>query len=85
VLHRIHELRWLCLREDGQKEDRRKCMALVLRWEYASIPSLEIGEQEQDLGYTKLNVNISYLLTYLSVRIVLGRRPSHGPFSRPSY
>jgi hypothetical protein len=60
-------------------------MALVLRWEYASIPSLEIGEQEQDLGYTKLNVNISYLLTYLSVRIVLGRRPSHGPFSRPSY
>jgi hypothetical protein len=34
-------------REDGQREDCRKCMALVLRWEYAGVPGPEIGEQEQ--------------------------------------
>jgi hypothetical protein len=46
VLHRIHELRWPCPREDGQKEESRKRMALVLRWEYAGVPGPEVSEQE---------------------------------------
>jgi hypothetical protein len=44
MLYRIYELRWPCPCEDRQKEGRRKCIALVLRWEYVGVPSLEIGK-----------------------------------------
>ena len=46
VLHCIHKLCWPCPCEDGQKEGRRKSMALVLHWEYAGVLGPEMGEEE---------------------------------------